>query len=239
MLPSRCSSARQGKGQAPSECSLGWGWAHPGLGCLSGGTHLGPFTSFCRAIPTCSPDRAGGSSGHREAQWRGEKLPRLEGSSCSPTVGTSLGQKYGHPDDLSGPHGGHVPTPAHIRMRSQHAPLTPRAAPVLIYRSGRRGGARTRGHEKDTSFPAWSVPTSPPLQRVRGPATHFSFILTHTLRLLARPPAIFGTSCKMSCFPAGGNAWFERDLFQRREGSCLPGGPPFFFRAPRCPGGPP
>lgn len=89
-----------------------------------------------------------------------EKLPWLAGSSCSLIVGTPLGQKYGHPDDLSGPYYWHVPTPAHILMHSQHAPPTPLVAPVLDLQVGQEGRSQDLGRTT-ASLPDLSPPLLP------------------------------------------------------------------------------
>lgn len=63
----------------------------------------------------------------------------------------------------------------------------------------------------DASLPDLSP--SPPLPGSVNPglATR-SLVLTHTVCLLARPRSLCGTSWKVTCFPSGGNARFERGL---------------------------
>lgn len=137
---------------------------------------------------------------------------------------------------------GHAPTPARTLLLSQHAPqfckwLCP--------------GLRVRWEESQntarTAAPLpRSVPAFPP-QPCRLPgasslARRLTCSLTHSdPHNLPAGQAwlISGTSWKASCFPAGGNAWLERGLFQRREGPCLPVVLPFSLSlSPQGPGGP-
>lgn len=173
---------------------------------------------------------------------RREKLLWPAGPSFSFIVGTPLGQKCGCPDDVSGPHchtRGMCPR-LHTHTRAQPAcsPTSMRGSCAGL--TGQAGGEKP-GHGKDCSFPACSVPTSPPpaLPVPAQPRT-CSLVLTHTIRLLARPRFICGPSWKVACFPAGGIALFERGFLQWAEGPYLSEYllPPLLL-AQKSPGGPP
>lgn len=75
------------------------------------------------------------------------------------------------------------------------------------------------GHGKDHSFlPDLFLPLLPCFACPGASTWAQPIILTHTICPVARPRFIFGTFWKVSLFPAGRNAWFERGLLQWREG---------------------
>lgn len=163
-------------------------------------------------------------------------------------MGTPSGQKPGRPADLSGPHRHTWDTRPHLHAHSCSASMLPSSVSgsvlgsVLGYGSGGRE-ARTR-QGLWLPCPDRSLPPLPSLPAARSflPGSQLTCSLTHSdPHNLPAGQAwlIFGTSWKASCFPAGGNAWLERGLFQRREGPCLPVVLPFSLSlSPQGPGGP-
>lgn len=119
---------------------------------------------------------------------------------------------------------------AYICMLREHAPPTPHVAPVPDLQVRQEGRGQDMGRAAPPflvclylSSPALPAPGAASLAQPRI----CSLVLTHTVFLLARPQLIFGTSWEVLCFPAGGNAWFERGLLQHRQSPCLPGVPSF------------
>lgn len=106
-------------------------------------------------------------------------------------------------------HGACAQASTHTHAQPACSPKSPRG--FCPGSAGQAEGEEPRPG-KDCSSPALELP----------PRLSHSLLLTHTIRLLARPLFIDGASWKVSCFPAGGTAWWERALLQEREGLFLP-----------------